>query len=215
MPQPLAILLPLSSPDAPADDASGEWAVKEDAALCEAALAGSNAAWNQLIARHDGAVRRKLLALGLPLHIAEEVAQETWSTLILRARQGTFTHLELPGLARRQATFLGLDALRRAAVQRPRELPWEAEEVAALISAAEQRQHEDDSSRMERAEQDAQLWRAVRNLPPNMQEVVAMYYQEELNAPQIAARRGISEQRVRDVLCEARRRLRAALGVSS
>ena len=69
--------------------------------------------WGAEIARHDRRVVLSLVARGVRLDRAREIAQETWACLVERHRLG-----ELPGssqgLAITQAGFLARDDVRRA-----------------------------------------------------------------------------------------------------
>src|SRR4051812_35422239 len=88
--------------------------------LIELAEAGDRAAWNELIARHDHRVVVSLVARGLRLPEARELAQQTWARLIAQQCAGRLARLELPGLAIRQAAFLALDAARAERADRAR-----------------------------------------------------------------------------------------------
>src|SRR5688500_4188567 len=92
--------LPLPGVDDPARDGV------DHAALVRAALAGDPGGRAGLIERHNHRVVVSLLARGLPIDRARELAQETWLRLMESQRAGRLTSLNLPGLAIVQAGFL-------------------------------------------------------------------------------------------------------------
>jgi RNA polymerase sigma-70 factor (ECF subfamily) len=168
------------------------------------ALSGDRAAWDALIARHDRRVVVSLLARGLPIDRAKEIAHETWIALFERQQRGELGELKLPGLAIAQAGFLALDEHRRAGRADARRAEASAAEVVADPSSVETRLL--DRERLSRAQA------ALRSLGAGAQRVFGLLYEEErLTHREAAARLGLSEQRVRQTLCEVRGRLRAAL----
>ena len=84
----------------------------DEGALVRAALAGDGAGWARLIERHNHRVVVSLLARGLLIDRARELAQETWLRLIESQRAGRLVRLELPGLAIVQAGFLAANERR-------------------------------------------------------------------------------------------------------
>src|SRR5262245_35043530 len=83
--------------------------------LLRRAASGERDAWQALVALHDRRVIVSLLARGIPLDRARDLAQETWARLWEQHREGKLPRLELPGLAVRQAAFLAADDARRRA----------------------------------------------------------------------------------------------------
>ncbi|HXX31914.1 MAG TPA: sigma-70 family RNA polymerase sigma factor [Myxococcaceae bacterium] len=167
------------------------------------ALAGVRAAWELLIRRHDRAVRVALLARGFPVETAREMTQDAWARLIEQSRRGALHELVLPALAIRQALFLALDDRRRRAG--PVE---DLESVRTTPSPG--------ASAEERLVHKEQLDRALdvlRGCSPSAQRVFLLAYQSGgMSHGEIAARVGLSLQRVRQTLCEVRSRLRRELG---
>src|SRR5262245_31417968 len=93
-------------------DDSGEPAERAspgEAELTARALRGEREAWDALIARHHRRVVVSLLARGLRVDRARELAQETWTRLIQQQQRGLLTELRLPNLALTQAAFLATD----------------------------------------------------------------------------------------------------------
>jgi RNA polymerase sigma factor (sigma-70 family) len=177
----------------------------EDAAtgaddLTGAALSGDAAAWSALIARHGHKVLVALLARGVPLERAREVTQETWLRLMERQRQGRLTELSLPGLAIVQAGFLASNERRRSGRQLP---------AAAAPEPATGRTGEDEVLGKERVRRMA---RALDACPAGARRVFELVYDHpELGYAEVAARVGLSVQRVKQIVFEVRKRLRAAL----
>src|SRR4051812_40692516 len=101
-----------------------------DDQLAVRALDGDRDAWGALIARHDHKVVVALLARGVALAQARELAHQAWIRLIAQQRAGRLDRLELPGLAIRQASFLALDAARRRAAGTADEATADADAVA-------------------------------------------------------------------------------------
>ena len=82
-----------------------------------------NTDWTALIAQHDHVVVLALLAKGLRIHEARELANDAWSRLFEQWTAGKLERLELPGLAIRQALFLASDYRRQ---QRRPSVTWDA-----------------------------------------------------------------------------------------
>ena len=180
-------------------------AVADDAALMRRALAGEREAWGALVARHDRRVRLVLVSRGVAPEQARDLAQEAWSRLLARQRRGDLARLELPGLAIAQALFLAIDAFRRA-----------AREAAPLEDALAALQIADPSTpvdeRLIGRQQLAQAGTAFAALGPSAQTVFrAVYDNPGASYAETAARLGLSEQRVKQLVCEVRKKIRAAL----
>src|SRR5258706_4480748 len=91
---------------------SGPLSAEELAAL---ALAGHGPAWDEAVRRHTHRVVVALLARGVPLEAAEDLAQEAWIRLVEQQRAGRLRVLKLPGLAIAQACWLARQAGRTQA----------------------------------------------------------------------------------------------------
>lgn len=179
--------------------------------LAARALEGRAAAWDELVRRHSRRVRLSLLAKGVAWDVAEDLVQETWMRLIHQQRAGRLRALELPGLAIAQAGWLAREALRtvarRQAIAPTSTLPdpalceWPAPEAASDPAAGVE--HE-DRVRIAR--------RVLADCPPRMRRVVLRAYGSEGGTHADVARDlGLSVQRVRQTLCEARARMRRAI----
>jgi DNA-directed RNA polymerase specialized sigma24 family protein len=128
---------------------------------------------------------------------ARELAQETWARLLHQQQKGMLSELRLPHLALTQAAFLAADEARRTrreAVDAPLEaLPESHHPVDPTVCAERRLLSEEQCS-------------------TNSQRVfqLACDGQERPHA-EVAARVGLSVQRVRQILCEVRKKLRHAL----
>jgi RNA polymerase sigma-70 factor (ECF subfamily) len=170
--------------------------------LAAAALAGDAAAWAALFERHGHRVVVALLARGVPLERAKEIAQETWLRLMERQRAGRLTELTLPGLAIVQAGFLAANERRR---------DGQAARLPAPPAAAAEASVEDAVMSRERLDRVA---RALESCPPGARRVFELCYDHpELGYAEVARRVGLSVQRVKQIVFEVRQRLRAALAV--
>jgi RNA polymerase sigma-70 factor (ECF subfamily) len=184
---------------APARQANGD-------VLTARALRGDSDAWAELIQRNDRRVRLALLARGLAPEEARECAQEAWARLLDRERRGELRELRLPGLAITQAIFIALDARRRAA-RAPVLLHAAAAELEIADSSASAEETLLGKRRLERARQ------AVGMLSASMQAVFRAVFVEagRPSYAQVATRLGLSEQRVKQIVCEIRAQVRSAL----
>jgi RNA polymerase sigma-70 factor (ECF subfamily) len=170
-------------------------------ALVGAALAGDAHAWARLIERHDRRVVVSLLGRGLPIDRAKEIAQETWLRLIESQRAGRLEALVLPGLAIVQAGFLA--ANERRIQLRGGGLVDEAG-VPAPGRTAEDRVI--DREQLDR------VAGALRACSPAARRVFEFVYEHpELSYAEAGVELGLSSQRVKQIVCEVRKRLRESL----
>ena len=169
--------------------------------LAERALRGDEAAWNTLIARHNHRVVVALVARGLPLERAKDIAQEAWLRLLEQQRAGKLRELKLPALAVTQATFLALDAARRDNKTLALEEGFDAADPRPL---SEQRLI--GEQQLARAEQ------VLSKCSPSARRVFTLVYGGGgLSHADVAAKVGLSVQRVRQIVCEVRKELREAM----
>jgi RNA polymerase sigma-70 factor (ECF subfamily) len=179
---------------------AGAGAAEVPATLEAAALAGDAEAWAALIRRDNHRVLVALLARGVPLDEARELAQETWMRLMERQRAGRLVSLTLPGLAIVQAGFFAANLKRR-----PGTVAVGPEDGGLRVRQTP----EDDAIGRQRL---AVLSRALADCPPSARRVFTEVYDHpELGYGEIAARVGLSVQRVKQIVFEVRKRLRAAL----
>ncbi|WP_246137134.1 MULTISPECIES: RNA polymerase sigma factor [Myxococcus] len=179
----------------------------DEESLSRKALAGDRGAWDALVARHHRRVVVSLLARGVRVDRAHELAQETWARLIQQQQRGLLTELRLPNLALTQAAFLAADDARR--VRR--------ESISGAVEELPERQHPVDPSvsaerRLLSEEQLSRAHAALAQVSPSARSVFLLACDgQELPHAEVAAKVGLSVQRVRQILCEVRKKLRTAL----
>ncbi len=155
--------------------------------------------WKQAVAEHDHQLIISLLAAGLRLDEARDVAQEAWLKVMESASAGGLSRVELPGLVIRQASFIVADR-HRARRLRPAAAEHEVEALAHF-ETAEGHMHARELLEVVSAE--------LATATPRARGV----FLAVLNAPDtehrtLAQKEGISLQRFRQVLCEVRAKLR-------
>jgi len=163
------------------------------------------ALWDDAIRRHDRSVYLSVLALGLAPDRAREIAQSAWTRLMERHAEGALTELELPGLAIRQARFLALTELERTRTEK------------RVLAAVPDQPAPPGPDRVvaSKVEIDRVL-AALATCPPTARKVFRLVYATPGGTPASAAREvGLSLQRVRQILCETRKHIRAAMEVES
>lgn len=139
----------------------------------------------------------RLLATGCTLERAQELAQETWTRLIEQDRRGRLPEVSLPGLAIRQSLFLAKDALRHM----NREPPFSGD-------VDKQAANECQESRVLARDELRHAERLLKTLSSSAQTIFRLAYgPDRPTAAEIAKQVGLSTQRVRQTLCEVRRRL--------
>ncbi|WP_227026780.1 RNA polymerase sigma factor [Corallococcus soli] len=189
------------------DEAVRPGAAPDEESLSRRALAGERAAWDLLIARHQRRVVVSLLARGLRVDRAQELSQETWARLIQQQQRGLLTELRLPYLALAQASFLASDDARRT----------RRESVDGTVEDLPERQQPVDPTqsaerRLLSEEQLARAREALAQVSPGARDVFLLACDGQgLPHSEVATRVGLSVQRVRQILCEVRKKLRTAL----
>lgn len=161
-----------------------------------------NEFWRNAIATHDHRLVVTLLAAGLRLDEARDVAQEAWLRLIEASASGRIEHIELPGLVIRQASYLVADRRRSAGKQRVGQLE-EAQAIAAVETAESAAEARELLSLV-----DGTL---AAGSPRSRRVFLATLNEPEMSQGVLAEREGLSLQRFRQVLCEVRARLRQAV----
>jgi RNA polymerase sigma-70 factor (ECF subfamily) len=189
---------PVARPPVPADEAS----------LCAAALRGEREAWSTLVQRHNHRVVVTLLARGVRVDRAKDIAQEAWMRLVEQQRQGRLERLQLPGLAIAQATFLSLEAARREATSARRHEPLDEPAIAAALADPQA----DAETRLVTEERVERALEVLAGCSVSAKKVFRLAYGGDgLSHAEVAERVGLSLQRVRQILCEVRAKLRTAL----
>jgi RNA polymerase sigma-70 factor (ECF subfamily) len=179
-----------------------------DAELAVRALAGESGAWDEIVRRHSHRVLVTLLARDVPLDLAEDLVQEAWVRLIQRQREGRLGRMEVPGLVIAQARWLALEAerthRRRQNIAGPTETLDELKDVADPAAGPDQRAV--DRDRWET------LCQELDRCPARAREVfISVYGPRGRSHEDVARRLGLSLQRVRQIICEVRARLRRVL----
>jgi RNA polymerase sigma-70 factor (ECF subfamily) len=179
----------------------------DEATLCASALAGDTAAWSSLVQRHNHRVVVSLLARGVRVDRAKDIAQEAWMRLVEQQRLGRLDRLQLPGLAVAQAGFLALEAMRRDANVR-RHDPIDEPAIASALRDP----HCDAESTLLTRERVSRAVEVLSGCSPSAKKVFRLAYGGDgLSHTEVAQRVGLSLQRVRQILCEVRAKLRTAL----
>ena len=166
--------------------------------------------WDSLIEQHNRRVVVTLLGRGIPLERAKEIADDAWVRIIQQHRAGRLAELRIPGIVIMQALFLARDVqrqqMRRAAVDARL-----APELAGL--GGNDGFGEDVEQRVLAREQLRRIAKVVEAASPSARRVFELSFGENsVAAPEIAEQLGISLQRVRQIGCELRKRIRAVLG---
>jgi RNA polymerase sigma-70 factor (ECF subfamily) len=211
----LAPIVPLHGENGPSPQELGALGrfprVDEPRALAELALAGDTTAWGLLIQRHNHRVVVSLLARGVRIDRAKDIAQDAWLRLIEQQRAGRLNQISLPGLAIAQAAFLACEAARKDASAR-RLVPIAegdgepARDVADPAADAE--------TRLLGSERLACAENVLARSSASARTVFRLAYGKDPMAHvDIAREAGLSLQRVRQILCEVRKELRIALEI--
>jgi RNA polymerase sigma-70 factor (ECF subfamily) len=193
-------------PTARPHPAADEPAPLDETALCTAALRGDEAAWNALVQKHNQRVVVSLLARGVRVDRAKDIAQEAWMRLVEQQRMGRLERLVLPGLAIAQASFLAMEAARRDAGARRHD------PIDEVVTAALADPRGDAEAHVLTEERVARAVEVLSGCSASAREVFRLAYGGEgLSHAEVARRVGLSLQRVRQILCEVRARLRLAM----
>jgi DNA-directed RNA polymerase specialized sigma24 family protein len=161
----------------------------------------ARAMWDELIRQHDRRVFLSILALGVAPERAREIAQATWARLFEQHQKGALDQIELPGLAIRQARFLALNDRSRSLVE------------GRVLAAVPDPAPVPDAERMLSGKQQvAQVIAALATCPPMARKVFQLVYATPGGtAAKAAAEVGLSLQRVRQILCETRKKIRESI----
>jgi RNA polymerase sigma factor (sigma-70 family) len=179
--------------------------------LAARALDGVPAAWDEAARRYSHRVRVALVARGTGWDEAEDLVQETWVRLIRQQQAGRLCSLVLPGLAIAQAGWLAREAQRTHA--RRESIAGMVHETPAAIEAVVDASPEGDpETTVVRAERLQLIERELAKSPARARDVFrAVYGPEARTHAQVAKVFGLSTQRVAQVACEVRARIRRAL----
>jgi RNA polymerase sigma-70 factor (ECF subfamily) len=154
--------------------------------------------WGAAVRAHNPRIIASLLAMSVTLDHAEELASQAWARLIEQERNGQLAEVRLPGLAIAQARFFALNWLktRRRETDLAADIPSDADPERALIARNDVVVTLRVLATCSASAQS--VFRTLYDYPPPSHDVVA-------------ERVGLSVQRVRQILCEVRKRIRQAL----
>lgn len=208
---PIASATAVASPDAPNLGPSLDWGPLR--LLVGAASTADEATapqvqevdWDDKMRRYGRRVVVAMIARGVRPERAKELAQDAWLRVIQNYRRGRLRSLELPGVVIAQANFLALDERRRSE-QRYVHAPLTSE--ASTLP--------DDGRELEGQVAARHQLRKIQGLleraHPNARRVFEMLYGgNALSAAEIAQELGLSVQRVRQISCELRHKIRREL----
>jgi RNA polymerase sigma-70 factor (ECF subfamily) len=182
-----------------------------------ASTALPRAAWDDAFRAHNHRVVVSLVAMGVRADVAMDIAQAAWTRLIEQDRAGKLHDVRLPGIAIAQARLFALEARRREAVERRRmagsgslDEPRSSgsdqgtPDAVSLLTAA------DDPERtvLNREELEHAV-EVIAAASPSAQRVFRLVYGEPpLPHARVATQVGLSVQRVRQIVCELRKKIR-------
>ena len=191
--------LPLRLAEAATEASAGERGGSAEAR----ALAGDEAAWDELFRRHNRRVVLALLARRVRPDAARDLAQEAWIRLIEQQRRGRLREIALPGLAVTQAMFLARDRARRGDARY---------QHVSFEDAPDARGSVDPERALLARDRLARAREVLATFGVSHRRVFgAMYGGAGRSASEVASTTGLSVQRVRQIVCEVRKKLRAAM----
>ena len=177
-----------------------------DAELARRALAGSQAAYSELVERYASAAVNVAVRLVNDRALAQELAQEAFVRAF--ARLGTFDQ------ERRFSSWF-FQILHNVSVDYLRRRRVETVSLDALLTAGHAGPADDlersPESEAERGELAAALSDALGHLRDGFREAVVLKYQQGLSVDEIAAILGVPEGTVKTYLHRARKELAARL----
>lgn len=158
--------------------------------------------WQTAIAEHDHALVLSLLASGLCLDDARDVAQEAWLKLIEAQVAGRLESVSLPGLVIRQASFLVIDRHRARKLRDHSDL-----RAADHLHGPNVASHESEATELLERLEAGLVFASARERGV----LRAVIESPGVGHRFLAAREGVSVQRFRQVLSDVRARLRRFL----
>jgi RNA polymerase sigma factor (sigma-70 family) len=161
--------------------------------------------WDEKMRHHGRRVIVALLGRGVPPERAKEIAQEAWLRVIQAYRRGRLPELQLPGVVIAQANYLALDDRRRS----ERRFTHDPLDTLGAEAHGDGRELEGQVA----ARQQLRIIQSViERAHPNARRVFERLYGGGApSAAEIADELGLSVQRVRQIACELRQRIRREL----
>jgi RNA polymerase sigma factor (sigma-70 family) len=197
---------------APAEGASGFWDLLAPGAAARVdgqgeLVGGDRVDWNDLMRRHGHRVVVSLLGRGVAVDRAKDLAQDAWMRIIAQHQAGRLPTMRVPGLVVAQALFLARDEARRRRRRDALSAP-----VLEARSDEPAQAHAPLERRVAAREDLRRVLEVVAASYPSARNVFALSYGPRALGPaEIAAELGLSCQRVRQIICELRKRLRDEL----
>jgi DNA-directed RNA polymerase specialized sigma24 family protein len=158
--------------------------------------------WHNEIKKHHHRLVVFLLSKGVPLSDAKDVANETWTQLMCKHREGELPHLELPGLAFQHALFLVSKQRRQRAL-----FENDAQHIESATDSHEAQAQARQSL--------VKCAHELQKLPLRKQEVMSLVIHHSGRDAQKAQIVGISLQRFRQIVSQTRALLRTAMQEAS
>jgi RNA polymerase sigma-70 factor (ECF subfamily) len=156
--------------------------------------------WGAEVRAHNARVVASIVAMSIPFDQAEELASQAWARLIEQHHAGQLAEVKLPGLAIRQARFLALTWL-----EGRRRDGGPVDE--ALVAAP----GDPESALIARRDVEIALGVVAASSKSAQAVFYHLYDDPRPSHEEVAERVGISVQRVRQILCEVRKKIREAL----
>ena len=181
----------------------------EDAQLMLAYAGGEMRAFENLYARHRGALYRYLMRQARDPEIANDLFQEVWSRVIVnRARYEPRAKFRTFLFTLAHNCFI--DHCRRAKV-RPAGTNLEDADAADLLPAGEDSRPD---TQLERAEHSSRYRAALATLPPEQRDVYLLHEESDLSLEDIARVTGVGTETAKSRLRYAVGKLKAARAVA-
>ncbi len=161
--------------------------------------------WAKEYEAHQHTVVLALLANGIRLDEARELAHDAWARIYEQAAHEKLETLELPGLVIRQAFFLLLESRRRIQISTRRD--GQLDEAMSMAD-----QHASPEETVAGRQLIGAVEAALAQSSPRARSVMAAVISgpDALHA-ELAKNEGVSLQRFRQILCEVRAHVRAAV----
>lgn len=164
--------------------------------------------WDAQMRNHGRRVVMALVARGIPLERAKELAQDAWMRVIQNHRAGKLAQLQIPGVVIAQADFLARDDRRRTSRRHGRGM-----DASIAVDPDANPAPADLEARLAARQQLRKISAVLQGASDNARHVFFMMYGSDARpAAEIAAELGLSVQRVRQIACELRQRIRREVG---
>ncbi len=164
----------------------------------ERALAGRPDGWNELVRKHNRRLVLVLLARGIRPDTARDLAQEAWTRLIKQQRLGRLFKIRMPGLVIKQALFLARDHAR-----------LDKSLQSTTSAKGSESEAVDPLPRLWARERLQQARQALNRCSTTEQRIFHALH--DSSAHDVARQMSLSVQRVRQIQCEVRKKLRHAM----